>query len=106
MTDELFSTSPGRWLRFKSACKYLDIAPSTMSLKLNSGTGPRHRTAPGSRHKIFWSGDLDDWILSAAPHPVTEAERERLAKLQAGAERVREERRSRRQAKTEEDVTA
>ncbi len=105
MTDEPLHTSPGRWLRFKSACKYLDIAPSTMSLKLSNGTGPRYRMSPGSRFRLFWSGDLDDWVLNAPPHPVTQAERARLIKLQEGAERVRQERSAQR-AKIDEDMTA
>ena len=105
MTDESIHTSPGRWLRFKSACQYLDIGPSTMSLKLSNGTGPRYRMSPGSRCRLFWSGDLDDWVLNAPKHPVTQAERARLAKLQEGAARVREERRARR-AKIDDDMTA
>lgn len=106
MTDEPLPTSPGRWLRFKSACKYLDIAPSTMSLKLNNGTGPKFHQSPGSMFKIFWSGDLDDWVLNAPKRVLTPAERVRLARLQEGAARLRDERRARRRAETNEDMTA
>jgi hypothetical protein len=106
MTDNPHPTSPGHWLRLKAACKHLNISTVTLTKKLNAGTGPRSYQSPGSRFRIFWSGDLDAWILNAPPHPVTPAERERLAKLQAGAERVRQERRERRATKIEGSVTA
>lgn len=105
MTDEPYP-SRERWLRFKSACKYLDIAPATLALKLNNGSGPPYHVLPGSRNKLFKTTDLDAWILSAPKLLMTPAERERLAKLQAGAERARQERRARRQAKIGETVTA
>jgi hypothetical protein len=98
--------NPTRWLRFKGACRYLDIAPSTMSLKLSNGTGPKFHQSPGSMFKIFWSGDLDDWVLNAPKRQLTPAERVRLARLQEGAARLREERRAQRQAETSEGVTA
>jgi hypothetical protein len=106
MTDNPHSNSQPRWLRLKAACLYVNLSRNAMLQKLRAGTGPKFHVSPGSRFKIFWSGDLDDWILNAPTHPVTPAERERLAKLQAGAARVLEERRARRQAKPEEDMTA
>jgi hypothetical protein len=106
MTDSPHPTSPGRWLRLKAACKYLNISTVTLTKKLNARVGPRSYRSPGSRFRIFWSGDLDDWVLNAPKHPMTQAERERLAKLQAGAERVRQKRRARRQAEVGENVTA
>jgi hypothetical protein len=95
-----------RWLHFKAMCRYVDLSRSAMEVKLAKGTGPKFHKSPGSRNLIFWSGDLDAWILNAPPHPVTPVERQRLAKLQAGAERVRQERRARRRAEMSEDVTA
>jgi hypothetical protein len=106
MIDETLPTSQGRWMRLKSASKYVNLSPSAMAQKLAAGNGPKFYRSPGSRFRLFWTGDLDAWILSAPKHPVTQAERERLIKFQEGAERAREERRARRQAKIGEDVTA
>jgi hypothetical protein len=92
-----------RWLHFKAACKYLDLSHVTLALKLSNGTGPKFYRSPGSKNKIFWSLDLNDWVVNAPEHPMTEAERGRLAKLQAGAERVREERRAQRRQATKID---
>jgi hypothetical protein len=105
MTDNPHPNSP-RWLRFKSACKYLDIAPSTLAAKLITGSGPRYCVLPGSRYRLFLSSDLDTWILNAPTRPVTPAERERRVKLRLAAGRVRQERRAQRQAKIGKDVTA
>jgi hypothetical protein len=85
-------------------CKYVDLSPSAMALKLSNGTGPRSYQSPGSRFRIFWSGDVDDWIVNAPERVLTQAERARLIKLQEGAERVRRERRARR-AEIDEDMT-
>jgi hypothetical protein len=106
MTDNLHPNSQGRWLHFKAMCRYVDLSPSAMTAKLIAGTGPRSYQSPGSRNKIFWSGDVDDWVVNAPERVLTQAERGRLIKLQEGAARVREERRARRQGKTEEVVTA
>ena len=43
MTDELELDRDApwpRWLRFRSACRYVGIQPGTMSLKLAAGKGP------------------------------------------------------------------
>jgi hypothetical protein len=101
MTDglELDHNAPWpRWLRFKQACLYAGIKPATMSLKLAAGKGPEYRLVPGSRVKIFHVTELDRWISETPPPPMTEAERGRLAKLQAGGKRGREKMHARRQA--------
>lgn len=105
MTNEPLPTSPGRWLHFKAMCKYVDLSPSAMAQKLAAGVGPRSYQSPGSRFRIFWSGDVDDWIVNAPERGLTQAERGRLIKLQEAAERVRQERRAQR-AKIDEDMTA
>lgn len=92
-----------RWLRFKPACQYVGIKPGTMSMKLAAGTGPDYRLVPGSRVKIFHVSELDRWIEETPPPPISDAERGRLEKLQAGARRVRE---AWRQAKINEKVDA
>ena len=69
-----------------------------MSLKLAAGKGPEYRLVPGSRVKIFHVTELDRWISETPPPPMTEAERGRLAKLQAGGKRGREKMHARRQA--------
>jgi hypothetical protein len=46
--------------------------------------------------------ELDRWISETPPPPMTEAERGRLEKLQAGGKRGREKMRARRQAEVNE----
>jgi hypothetical protein len=106
MTNETHPNTQARWLHFKAMCKYVDLSTTTMEAKLLAGVGPKFHRSPGSKNKIFWTPDLDDWIVNSPERQMTPAERARLVKLQAGAERVREQRRARRQAKIEEDVTA
>jgi hypothetical protein len=107
MTDKLDNSSPWpRWLRFRPACLYVGVKPATMSLKLAAGKGPEYRLIPGSRVKIFHTTELDRWIEETPPPPMTEAERCRLGKLQAGGKRGREKMRARRQAETNEDANA
>jgi hypothetical protein len=101
MTDELeldHNAPWPRWLRFKQACTYVGVKPGTMSLKLAAGKGPEYRLVPGSRVKLFHVTELDRWISETPPPPMTEAERGRLAKLQAGGKRGREKMHARRQA--------
>ena len=92
-----------RWLRFGQACTYVGIRSATMSLKLAAGKGPAYRFVPGSRVKIFHVSELDRWIEETPPPPMSDAERGRLEKLQAGARRVRE---AWRQAKINEKTDA
>jgi|HubBroStandDraft_6_1064221.scaffolds.fasta_scaffold529762_2 hypothetical protein len=66
------------------------------------GQGPEYRLVPGSRVKIFHVTELDRWISETPPPPMTEAERGRLEKLQAGGKRGREKMRARRQAEVNE----
>lgn len=109
MTDELELDRDApwpRWLRFRSACRYVGIQPGTMSLKLAAGKGPPYRLVPGSRVKIFHVTELDRWIEETPPPPMTDGERGRLEKLQAGAERVREKRRARSRMEISEDANA
>ena len=73
-----------------------------MAKKLTEGAGPKFYRAPGTRSKIFKVDDLDDWIENAPERPLTQAENARLKKLQAGAARLREEQRARRQDETDE----
>jgi hypothetical protein len=103
MTGNPHVNAHPRWLHFKAMCRYVDLSRSAMEVKLAKGTGPKFHKSPGSRNLIFWSGDLDDWIVNSPPHAMTEAERARTIKLKAGAERARKERDK---AKIEEDVTA
>ena len=105
MTDEI--PRPHRWVHFKGACEYLDLSPVTLASKLNAGVGPKFYRSPGSRNKIFRTDHLDDWVVDAPERPITEAERDRLVKLQAGARRSREQRRGRhQQAAIDEDANA
>jgi len=106
MTDNLLINSHGRWLHLQAACDYLDLSTVTLAKKLNAGTGPKFYLSPGSWNKVFWTGDLDDWIRNSPERQPTPGERVRLAKLQEGAERVRQKRRARRQAQTDETDTA
>ena len=106
MTDNPRPNSQPRWLHLKAAARYVDLSVSAMALKLSNGTGPKFHRSPGSRFKIFSTLDLDDWIVNAPERVPTQAERERLAKLQEGAERVRQERRARRRTENNEDMTA
>ena len=87
-----------RWLRFGQACAYVGIRPPTMTLKLAAGKGPAWRFVPGTRIKIFHVNELDRWITETPPLPMSNAERGRLVKLQAGGKRGREKMRARRQA--------
>ena len=96
-----------RWLHFSEAAAYLGLKPGTLSLKLRRGIGPKFHLSPGSRDKIFFTGDLDAWVRTAPERALTQAEIERRQKLQAGAERAREEKRARRRAgSNEEEVNA
>jgi hypothetical protein len=96
-----------RWVHFKGACEYLDLSPVTLAAKLNAGVGPKFYRSPGSRNRIFRTDHLDDWVANAPERPLTEAECDRLIKLQAGARRSREQRRrERQQAEIDEDVSA
>ena len=96
-----------RWVHFRGACEYLDLSPVTLTAKLNAGVGPKFYRSPGSRNKIFRTDHLDDWVANAPERPLTQAERDRLIKLQAGARRSREaRRREHRQAEIDEDVNA
>jgi hypothetical protein len=105
MTDEFDNSAPWpRWLRFRPACVYSGIKPATMSLKLAAGKGPAYRLVPGSRVKIFHTDELDRWIEETPPPPMTEGERGRLAKLQAGGKRGREKIRARRHAEVSEEA--
>jgi hypothetical protein len=106
MTNERDPSPQGGWLHLKAAARYVDLSVSALSLKLSNGNGPRFHQSPGSRFKIFSMRDLDDWVMNAPERQLTHAEQGRLAKLQEGAARVREERRARRRAEISEDVTA
>jgi hypothetical protein len=87
MTDEPRPTREPRWLHFKATCRYLDLSPSTLSAKLIAGVGPKFHKSPGSRFRIFWTPDLDDWVMNSPERQLTQAERKRLAKLQEGGAR-------------------
>ena len=102
MTTKPRPNSQPRWVHFKGACKYLDLSPITLTTKLNAGVGPKFHRSPGSRNKIFWTPDLDDWVMNSPERPLTQGERERYAKLQEGAERAR----ARRRAETGENASA
>jgi hypothetical protein len=107
MTDDPRPNPQPRWVHQQGAADYLDLELSTFVKKLIDGTGPRFYLAPGSRNKIFWTPDLDAWVMTTPERPVTEGEIRRLEKLQAGARRVREERRARRQpAEIDEEANA
>jgi hypothetical protein len=89
-SQSVFAAPWPRWLRFGQACTYVGIRSATMTLKLAAGIGPAYRFVPGSRVKIFHTSELDRWIEETPPPPMSDAERGRLEKLQAGARRVRE----------------
>ena len=88
----------GCWLHHKGAARYLDISPLTLTAKLRAGTGPKSYKSPGSLKRIFWTPDLDDWVLNSPKRLPTPGEQARTVRLQAGAERVREKQRAQRQA--------
>jgi hypothetical protein len=95
MDDKPHHNPSPRWLHYGAACDYLDLKRGTLAKKLAERTGPRFYLSPGSRSKIFWTPDLDDWVRDAPRRELTQAEIKRFAKLQAGAARARERRRSR-----------
>lgn len=105
MTDDFLPNPYPRWLRLKAASEYLGLKPGTLSQKLCNGTGPKSHRAPGSRNRIFWTPDLDDWVRNTPTRPPTQAEIARVAKLQEGAARALEKRCARRSARIDEDMT-
>jgi hypothetical protein len=87
-----------RWLRFEDACSYVGLKPGTLNTKIDNGTGPKFHRSPGSRDRVFWTGDLDDWIRNSPERALTPAEIERGERFQAASLRAREKQRARRRA--------
>jgi hypothetical protein len=92
------------WLRFEDAAAYLGLKPGTLNTKIDNGAGPRFYRSPGSRDRVFHTGDLDDWVRNSPERALTPAEIERGEIFQAAARRAHEERRARRRAEAAEQV--
>jgi predicted DNA-binding transcriptional regulator AlpA len=89
----------------RGVCARVGIKMSTLKEHLARATGPRgYRLPGGSSRWRFTRRDVDEWI-KGHEHPPPSKKVERLARLQAGVERVTEKR-AQPQAKVSEDVTA
>jgi hypothetical protein len=89
----------------RAACARANMRISTLKKHLAQGTGPRGYRLPGSSRWRFSRSDIDAWV-KGYEHKPTEHDIERLAKLQAGAERLMLKKRAQRRAETNEEVTA
>jgi hypothetical protein len=105
MSNDFLPNPAPRWLRLRGAAEYLGLKPGTLSQKLFYGTGPKFHRALGSRNRIFWTPDLDEWVRNTPTRAPTPAENGRLTKLHEGAARALEKRRAKRSLKIDEGMT-